>query len=312
MKPRLFLLVLLAACLPASAEDRRIAILTPNSISAVPFLEIELRDKRDDILPGINIEVELFANHAQALARLLKGDIELLFTGSSVGWENHFSGGPIVMICTGIWGISSVVGREEEYRGLHDLKGKTVALPIPGAPLDLQMRYILAKNGIDPDKDLRIVYAPFPQTAGQILSGQVYAAPLPEPLATTMVLERGLKRYARVQDLWAEVSNGDPVSPQVALFTTQQSLSTIVDILPALVAAWAEASSYVAEFPHRAAEAHAQTLGVKSDIVATAIENTIFLVPDLQQNRANVLDYLVRRYGESGGKLPQDSFFVEF
>ncbi len=308
----LFLFVLFGVCVYANAIDRPIHILVPNSTAAVPFLELASRDDSDDILPGVTIQVEIFVNHAQALARLLNGDIELLYTGSSVGWENSNNGGPVVMIGTGVWGISSIVGPDIQYKSLQDLKNKTVALPFPGSPLDLQMRYIFEKNGIDPEKDLRIVYTPFPQAAGQILIGKMDAAPLPEPLATVMVVEQGLSRYVEVKDAWAAVNDGDALSPQLALFATADTLAVIADILPDLVAAWNDTSNYVTDFPEQAAEKYAEALGFDRKIISTAIEHTIFRVITGEENRQRVLEYFSLLYNEPGAKTPDDDFFVTF
>jgi NitT/TauT family transport system substrate-binding protein len=312
MKRLLSVFLLFLLCFAAGAEDRTVRILVPKSTSSIPFLELEFRDNQEDTVPGVEIKVELFANPAQALARLLNGEIDFLFTGASVGWGNHLTGGPVVMLRTGVWGVSSIVGPDIGYTGIGDLKNKTVALPFPGAPLDVQMRYIFKQNGIDPGKDLRIVYTPFPQAAGQMLSGQVDAAPLPEPLATTLVEGKGLTRYARVQDAWAEVQDGDPLSPQVALFSTAGAVAGLYDILPRLVAQWAEASSYVSSFPGSAAEAHADRLGYQPRIVRTAIGNTIYTITSGEENKARVQEYLSLLYEGEEKKLPADTFFVDF
>ena len=287
-------------------------ILVPKLTSSIPFLEIALRDATDDILPGVKVEIEFFANHAQALARLLNGEVAFIYTGASVGWENHFSGGPVVMISTGVWGVSSIVGSDPEYQGLHDLVGKKVALPFPGASLDLQMRFILKKNGIDPDEELQIVYAPFPQTAGQILSGQIDAAPLPEPLATTLVEGKGLTSTERVQDAWAKVNGGDPLSPQVSLYTTTETFNAIAGNVSRLVLEWSEMSEYATAFPEEAAETHAETLGYQIDIVAEAIGNTILLVPGWEENRVRVLEYIALMSADSERNVPEDLFFAEY
>lgn len=311
MKRSLVLFFLFSLCFSATAEERTVTILVPKSTSSIPFLELELRDSRDDVIPDAGIEVEFFANHAQALARLLNGDVSLLYTGSSVGWENHLNGGPVVMIRTGVWGVSSIIGTDEAYAGIGDLKNKTIALPFPGAPLDLQMRYIFEENGIDPEEDIRIVYSPFPQTAGQILSGQVDAAPLPEPLATTLVTGKGLERYVKLQDLWADVQDGDPLSPQVALFTTKGALSEVEDLLPTLISEWTAASKYVGNSPESAAQDHAEALGYKLKIVSSAIDNTIFLVTDHEENKTRVLEYIELLYEDEGKELPEEAFFVD-
>lgn len=312
MKRFFLVCFLFTLCFSLSADDRSVKILAPKSTSSIPLLEVERRDNQDDILPGVKIEIELFANPAQALARLLNGDVEFLYTGSSVGWGNHLNGGPLVMIRSGVWGVSSIVGLDAGYTGIEDLKDKTIALPFPGAPLDLQMRYIFSQKGIDPDSDLQIVYTPFPQAAGQILSGQVDAAPLPEPLATNLIAGKGLVRYVKVQDAWAEVRNGDPMSPQVALFTTADNLSDLEELLPSLVAEWSEASASVSSAPGQAGLMYSDRLGFPSEIVATAIGNTIYAVPNAGDNKARVLEYLEVLYGGEEAKLPEDDFFADF
>jgi NitT/TauT family transport system substrate-binding protein len=313
VKKYFVLCLLLAVILSiAGAEDLSLKILVPKLASSIPFLEIELRDAREDLFPGIQVEVEFFANHAQALARLLNGEVALIYTGASTGWQNHFSGGPVIMISTGIWGVSSIVGSSPEYQSLQDLVGKKVALPFPGAPLDLQMRYILEKNGINPDEEIQIVYAPFPQAAGQILSGQIDAAPLPEPLATTMVENKGLNRYERVQDAWAKVAGGDPLSPQVSLYTTVETYNTIAGVLPQLVTEWGKMSEYTTSNPEEAAESHAERLGFQKSIVAQSIGNTILLVLSREENRSRVTDYIAIMAADPDKSVPEDLFFAEY
>lgn len=304
----LTLILVLFLSTGAVADEARLTILVPNSTSSIPLFEVEKRDEATDVVPGVVVDVEVFANHAQAVARLLTGDVELLFTGSSVGWSNHLNGGPIVMIGTGIWGVSSLVGISDDYDDVGDLRGKTLVLPFPGAPLDLQMRYILEHSGIDPDADLNIVYAPFPQAAAQLISGQVDAAPLPEPLATTLVVGRGLKRYVRLQDAWMDVS-GDPYSPQVSLFAVAGAGIADDGVVSALLEAWRDASEFVVNEPQKAASSHAAVLGQPVPIVEQALRNTIFYVPDAAENRARVLAY-INTVGQEGDPLPGDAFFL--
>jgi NitT/TauT family transport system substrate-binding protein len=305
-----FIFLLALSTIVAGAEDLSLKILVPKLTSSIAILEIELLDEREDILPGVTVEVEFFVNHAQALARLLNGEVELIFTGISTGWENHLSGGPVMMINTGIWGVSSIVGSDPGFQSLADLAGRTVALPFPGSTLDLQMRYIFEKSGIDPDKDLEIVYAPFPQAAGQLLNGQVDVAPLPEPLATTLVEDKGLIRYETVPDAWARVTNGDPRSPQVSLYTVAETYDVISGVLPMLVAKWSDISEYSAANPGEVAEHHAQRLGYPEEIIVKALEHTILYVPGRAENRERTLEYFARL--DETSDAPEDRFFAEY
>jgi ABC-type nitrate/sulfonate/bicarbonate transport system substrate-binding protein len=301
----LYALVIAAA--PLFSEELR--ILVPKSTSSIPFFEIEDRDAKHDALPGIEISVEVFANHVQALARLLSGDVDMLFTGSSVGWSNHLNGGPMIQIGTGVWAVSSILGKDQAYQDLGDLRGKTVAVPFPGAPLDLQLRYMLKENGIDPDNDLEFVYSTFPQTAGQILSGQIDAAPLPEPLATSLVVGKGLVRYVRLQDAWAEVSGGDPLSPQVSLFGIPESVDVFSVNLPGLLDLWKTISIQVTGNAEAYAEKYSESLGQPSALVNQAISNTIYLVPAGAETKTRTKKYIQLVGVEGEDAVPSDNFF---
>ena len=46
----------------------------------------------------------------------LRGDADLLYTGTSQGWENRLGGSPIVIVGTGVWGVSSLVGQGRVHR----------------------------------------------------------------------------------------------------------------------------------------------------------------------------------------------------
>jgi NitT/TauT family transport system substrate-binding protein len=286
-----------------------VKILAPKSTSSLPLLQLAA----DDPLPGIDIQTETFINHPQALALLLKGDVDFLFTGTSQGWNNYLDGGPMVMINTGVWGVSYLIGKDASIKTLADLKGKKLALPFPGAPLDFQARYMLEKQGIDPDKDVDISYSPFPQTVPKLLSGQVDAAPLPEPLATNLVKGKGMLRLLDFQQAWAKVTGGDPKSPQVSLFATKPYLADHADVIAPLVEAWTEATTKVRENAENVAAQFAEELGVPAPMIAPAIQHTLFWLPSFEENQQRVLAY----YDLVNTSLPEpkaaltDAFFFQ-
>ncbi|HTP57401.1 MAG TPA: ABC transporter substrate-binding protein, partial [Spirochaetia bacterium] len=216
----------------------RLRILVPATTSALPFLKIA----QENAVPDADIQVEIFTNHAQALAVLLRGDAELLLSGTSQGWENRLDGSPIVMVDTGVWGLASLVGRDPRITSFSSLKGRKLSLPFPGSPLDFQTRALLSHAGLDPDRDVSISYGPFAQSVARVLSGQVDAAALPEPLATSVVGGNGLLRLVDFPKAWAELNNGDSRSPQVSLFCAKTFAASHRPLLLDLAAAWRDAS----------------------------------------------------------------------
>ena len=163
----------------AHPETPVLRLLVPRSNSSLPLLLVA----EEDPIRDVDIQATLFQNHAQALALLLRGEADLLLTGTSQGWENYLSGSPLLMVGTGVWGVSFLVGSTDcpPIESVADLAGKTIALPFPGSPLDFQTRFLLQRHGLDPEQDLKLIYSPPPQTAALLLKGQIDAAPLPEP-----------------------------------------------------------------------------------------------------------------------------------
>ena len=315
-----------AALFAQGVDLRSWRILVPKSTSSLPLLalgrgraEIE-RDMQIEIPEGLRFEVDFFANHPQALALLLRGEVDMILTGTSQGWENHLGGGPIVMVNTGIWGVSSLVGRIPSFSGIEDLRGKRIALPFPGSPLDFQMRAILVTAGLDPDRDVELIYAPPVQTAGRLLKGQLDAAPLPEPLASNLVLRKGLQRLMEIKDAWAEISGGDPLSPQVSLFmirsaegkragsrATPAAVQTVVGL-------WRQSSRWITEHPQEAGGIFAPLLDLPPDVLQEAVENTVYAIPEFAENQRRVMDYFgrVNRYYSELGRgesLAPEFFF---
>jgi len=273
---------------PAKPEQAgRLKILVPLSTAAVPLLLLA----DEDPVAGLDIQVETFLQHAQALALLARGDADLLCTGTSQGWESRLGGSPVVIVGTGVWGVSSLVGRDASIATVADLEGRRIALPFPGAPLDVQTRYLLVRAGLDPDRDVQISYGAFTQSLPRLLAGQLDAAALPEPQATTAVRDRGLVRLFRYADAWAAASGKGSASPQVSLFAMADWAGEHPRTLVALVAAWRQAATKVAADPVGTAARYAAALSVDAALLAEALGNTLFEVPTFAQNAARVRAY---------------------
>jgi NitT/TauT family transport system substrate-binding protein len=303
-------LVIAGGLLFAQDQAQVVRVLVPVSNSALPLLVMAQADP----VEGIDLQAQLFVNQAQALVALLRGEAELMLTGTSQGWENYLAGGPLYMIDSGVWGVSYLMGRPglEGVVDFRDLRGKRLALPFPGSPLDFQTRFLLRLAGLDPDRDLSISYAPFPQSSALMQKGLIDVAPVPEPLATQMQLNQGLERLLSYASAWAQVSGGDPRSPQLSLFATRAYGHAHFSLLSELIDAWRRASLWVQENPAEAARRFHAQLGIPSEVVEASVSRTLFEVPSPEENRLRVQAYF-RRLGQVvpgiQGELQQEFFF---
>jgi ABC-type nitrate/sulfonate/bicarbonate transport system substrate-binding protein len=292
------------------SDDRsstRVRVLVPQSTSALPFLLMAAEHP----ISNVDLQVDFFVNHAQALALLLRGETDLLLSGTSQGWENRLDGSPIVMIDTGVWGVSSLVGKDPSLTSFATLRGKRLALPFPGSPLDFQSRALLAFEKIDPDKDLTISYGPFPQSVQRLFAGQLDVVALPEPLATTVVKKNGFLRLVQYSQAWARLTGGDGQSPQVSLFSTEGYATDHAELIAALVNAWDAASRKVTANPADAAARFSASLNTEPSILEEAMRNTLLAVPRMAENTTRVLAYyrMVSRYLPAGPRPLDDRFF---
>ena len=304
----IILLVLASAQLSADeSKPTQVRVLVSQTTAALPFLLMA----REGTVRGIDLKVDFFANHAQALALLLRGETDLLLSGTSQGWENRLDGSPIVMLDTGVWGISSLVGRDPSIKGFADLKGKRLAVPFPGAPLDFQSRTLLSFEKINPDKDVTISFGPFAQSVQRLLAGQLDAAALPEPLATTVVRKNGLLRLVEYSQAWARFTGGDGRSPQVSLFATESYAKDHAASIASLVSAWEAASRSITAAPEQAAAQFAAALQVDPGILEEATRNTLLSVPSPAENRSRVQAYyqVVSKYFPAGPRPLDERFF---
>ena len=291
---RFFFLAMCAAALTfpggtAQPETQVLRLLLPRSNSSLPLLLVA----EEDPIQDVDIQATLFQNHAQALALLLRGEADLLLTGTSQGWENYLSGSPLLMVGTGVWGVSFLVGSKDcpPVKSVADLAGKIIALPFPGSPLDFQTRYLLQCHGLDPEQDLKLIYCPPPQTAALLLKGQIDAAPLPEPLVSQLVINQALQRFLDYKQLWASVRGGDPKSPQVSLFTTREFAAAHIELLEQLLRHWQGAVVQVVTDPAEAARRFSEPLGFAESVVARSIPNTLYYLPSPDENRDRVRAY---------------------
>ena len=295
-------------CLAQNGKANKVTVLVPASTASTPFFFLDSEDHEFNL----DIVVEVFINHPQAMAKLLRGEVDLLFTGTSTGWENYLDKGPLMMINTGVWGVSYLIGKDPSIKSFSDLKGKHIALPFPGSPLDFQTRCILEKEGLDPKKDLTISYSPFTQTVSKLLMNQIDVAPLPEPLATNITVNKKLLRLIDYKKAWAKVSGGNEYSPQVSLFSKKEYCFSHKKIIRTLVDAWEWATEKTKNDPVTASKISEPYLNFPRNIIETAVKNTLYYIPDFQTNMELVTDYyeIVKEYiPGKRGRLKEDFFF---
>ncbi|MCS6984330.1 MAG: hypothetical protein NZM25_04255 [Leptospiraceae bacterium] len=213
-----FLLILLfffVSC-KKTTEEKTLTLQYPNTLASLP-LKMLVVQKHD----GFSLKGEAFEDHALAVASLLRGELDLLFTGTSLGAMQADKG--VRLFRTLVWGTASVV-LAPKYQNAkiptkepwNFLKGKKISLPFEKSPNDLQLKRIEEKAQLKLQRE----YHPHVQAVSLLLADKLDGAVLPEPLASQLVLEKKLPRLGELAQ-WEEFLVGELApSPMVSLFVS--------------------------------------------------------------------------------------------
>jgi len=152
---KLFVIVISLFLLVGSADA---ADKVRMSISAVDvsFLTAGVALKRG-MFRGEGLDVELIRMNANvSITALATGDIDYTMVFASVV-RGALRGMPLRVVASFMDSSTHLLIARPEYKTIHDLKGKTLAVSTYGATSDVAARMMIKHGGIDPEKDLKIV-----------------------------------------------------------------------------------------------------------------------------------------------------------
>lgn len=172
---------------------------------------------------GLNVEFSKVQGGVTALRGLQTGDFQIIsslpesiITGVAQGANMKIIGTLDNKSMYSIYCTSDI-------QRPQDLKGKVIATNRPGNGTDIQLRWWLKKNGLDPNKDVRIIEAGENSTRLQaLISGQAKMTILSQP-ADLKAEVAGLKKLVLMRDELKHynhnmlIANGDFVKNQPKL-----------------------------------------------------------------------------------------------
>ena len=148
---------------------------------------------------GVNVELSYLAA-TSAVQAMVGGGQEVGFVGNQ-GIDAKLEGADLTYIASGLPTFVFQLYARPEIKTLADLKGKVVAVTQPAASTDYATRIVLKKNGLEPDKDVKIMYA---QDTNNVLNsltvGNVAAGILSAPLSIK-AKATGSKMLVNITDL---------------------------------------------------------------------------------------------------------------
>ncbi|HEX9454909.1 MAG TPA: ABC transporter substrate-binding protein [Candidatus Binatia bacterium] len=151
-------IILIAMLIPRAAAAQEISLRAIyNALSGVMAPIWVAADAGLFTKQSVNVDLKYLAA-TSAVQAMLGGGEEVGLVGNQ-GIDAKLEGADLVYVASGVPTFVFQLYARPEIKTIADLKGKVVAVTQPAASTDYAMRMVLRKNGLDPDKDVKILYA---------------------------------------------------------------------------------------------------------------------------------------------------------
>lgn len=185
----------------------------------IPALTVVKLMKEDPIIvENIIINYGMQKSLDLLVSKILKEEADIAIVPSNLEAQAFNKGLSYKLIGTSTWGTIYLVSTDD-IESFKELKGKEIYAFGKGLTLNLVLKFVLSKNGIIPDEDVKITYL---NSASEIdpafISGKTDIALLLEPLATNIMMKKDDTRVIfDLNEEWCNITGTDKGYPQASL-----------------------------------------------------------------------------------------------
>ena len=300
-----------ASSTPVTPVDMRIAGLKgPTSMGMVKLMQ----DAEDGTAKN-NYTFTIAGSADEITPKLTQGELDIAAVPANLAavlYNN--TKGAVQLLAVNTLGVIYIVEKGDSVQSLADLKGKTIYATGKGSTPEYALKYILSKNGIDPDKDVTIEWKTEPTEVVQTLAQADGAiAMLPQPYVTVAQGQvEGLRVAVDLNQAWSDLDNGSLFLTGVLVVRTEFAKEHPEQI-DAFLKEYEASTEWV-----NANVADAAQLVEKYDIVKAAVAEKAIPACNItylagQQMKDATTGYLQVLFDQNpksvGGQLPDDGFY---
>ncbi len=188
------------------------AIAGPTGVGMVSLME-----KNEEGAAANNYTFNLVSDPQQAVAAVTKGTADIAAVPTNLASTLYKkTDGKVQVLAVNTLGVLYMLENGNSIKTVRDLVGKTIYTSGQGANPEYILRYVLEKNGIDPDKDVTIKFvADNDELAAAVLTGTAQVAMVPEPKVTACRAQAKAKDKTpanivlNMTEEWDKVADGE-------------------------------------------------------------------------------------------------------
>lgn len=163
----IFLILIIFVVNVFATKIDKLVIAGPVATISHPLFHIIQENSLKDI--ANKVEFRLWQNPDELRAILLKKEAHIVAIPTNVAANLYNKGEDIKLFNIPIWGILEILSRDKNIKTINDLKDKEIVVPFRADMPDIVLQAIMKKAGFNPKKDFKLVYAPTPPDAMQML-----------------------------------------------------------------------------------------------------------------------------------------------
>ena len=247
---------------------------------------------------------------------LIKGELDMVAIPANVASVLYNkTKGAVQVLGINTLGVLYIVQNGASIENVKNLKGRTIYATGKGTTPEYTLRYILTENGLDPDKDVTIVWkSEATEVVAAMKSGTASVAMLPQPYVTVAQTQiQSLNIVLNLNDEWEAICGKSMVTGVTVV--RKEFAEAHPELIKAFLVEYKASTEYVVENPAEVAPLVEEKIGVKAAVAQTAIPYcNIKLVTgsEMKSMLSNYLEVLFNQNAQSiGGAMPSDDFYYE-
>ena len=249
---------------PAEELDIVIAVLKGPS----GFAAAEMVGNSFQPAEGVKAEYIIVSSPIEAVAKMTSGEIDAAFLPVNLAAKLYNKGLKYRLAAVSGLGSLYMLSTDSAVKEWPDLEGRRIYLTGKGATPDYLLRYLLIKNGMDPEKDVQLDFsAGAPQIVQLIAAGKADTAFIPQPFALQAAVKTPAEIVLDPQQALMELSGASRAFPFTAFVLSERLVSSRPDAAESLSRALGDSIEWVLANPKDAA-AVIDGLGIMGAAVA--------------------------------------------
>lgn len=247
---------------------------------------------------------------------LVKGDFDIAAVPCNMASVLYNkTEGKIKLVGINTLGVLYIIETGETIQSVANLKGKTIYSTGLGTTPQYTLNYILSANGLDPEKDVTIVYKTEPtEVAAMLAEADNAIAMLPQPYVTSVMMTNEKVRIALdVAKEWEAVSTDASSVVTGVVVVRSDFLEKNKTAFDAFMAEYQASTDYVNANVQEAADLLEKFDIFKAAVAKNAIPYCNITMIQGEEMKTKVNGYLAALHQQNpkavGGKLPAEDFY---